>query len=155
MKQAIINRMQMSFPAISVNEQFARMAVAAFVAQIDPTATQLSDLKTAVSEAVTNAIVHGYRNRPGQVYLSCKLYADHTLWVRIRDTGCGIEDIPLAMTPLYSSALEEERAGLGFAVMEAFCDKIRVSSQPGKGTSVILMKKMVGRQTELHTAKKR
>ena len=145
MRKRIENEMKCELPAISANEQTARMLAAAFAMQADPTAEQLADLKTAVSEAVTNAIVHGYRNRQGKIYIGARLYADGTVWIRVRDTGCGIEDIEKAMTPLFTTAPEEERAGLGFAVMEAFCDRVAVSSRPGRGTSVILEKKMSGR----------
>ncbi len=141
-----INRMRCSLPAISINEQTARLLLSAFLMQADPTAEELADLKTAVSEAVTNAIVHGYPDSSGQIFISAALYEDRLFRVQIRDTGCGIEDIPLAMTPLYTTSPEEERAGLGFAVMEAFCDRIRVSSRTGKGTTVTLEKRLTSKQ---------
>ena len=122
-----INEMHLRFPSVSANEAFARASVATFVAQLDPTLDELCDMKTAVSEAVTNCIVHGYRDTIGTVY------------IRIRDRGCGIEDIQQAMEPLYTTA-GDERAGLGFAVMQSFMDKLRVQSKPGQGTTVTMEK---------------
>lgn len=136
-----INEMKLSFPSKSRNEAFARAAVAAFIAALDPTVSELSDLKTAVSEAVTNCIVHGYKNTLGRIYIWVGIFPDNSVKIRIRDRGCGIEDIAKAMTPLYSSQ-PEERAGLGFAVMQSFCDKITVRSTVGKGTTVTLIKKI-------------
>ena len=122
-----------------MNESFGRAAVSAFLAQLDPTVSDLTELKTAVSEAVTNAIVHGYREKLGMVYITVKLFENGKAVVRIRDKGCGISDIRQAMEPLYTTG-GEERAGLGFSVMQSFCDRVRVSSAPGKGTSVTLTK---------------
>ncbi len=135
-----VNQTQISFSSNSVNEGYARAAVAAFLAQLDPTVSDLSDMRTAVSEAVTNAIVHGYRNRLGVVYISVKIYEDGRAQVRVRDRGCGIPDVKQAMEPLFTTG-GEERAGLGFAVMESFCDSVRVSSTVGKGTTVTLTKR--------------
>ncbi|MBQ7653735.1 MAG: anti-sigma F factor, partial [Clostridia bacterium] len=135
-----INSMSLSFESRSVNEGFARVTVSAFAAQLDPTVEELSDIKTAVSEAVTNCIVHAYRNSAGKIYIYASIFENGTLKIRIRDKGCGIEDVKQAMQPLYSS-LGGERAGLGFAVMESFMDKIRVRSTVGKGTSVTLEKR--------------
>ena len=129
MKQ-IINRMELRFPSGSVNESFARGAVSAFVLCLDPLVTDLNDLKTAVSEAVTNAIVHGYRDTIGTVYITAVIYADGTVQVKVRDRGCGIPDIEKAMEPLFTTG-GEERAGLGFAVMQSFCDSVRVISTWG------------------------
>ena len=134
-----INQTQISFTSNSVNEGYARAAVAAFLAQLDPTVADLSDVRTAVSEAVTNAIVHGYRDRLGVVYISVKIFEDGRAQVRVRDKGCGIPDVKQAMEPLFTTG-GEERAGLGFAVMQSFCDSVRVSSKVGKGTSVTLTK---------------
>ena len=134
-----LNQAQISFASNSVNEGFGRAAVAAFLAQLDPTVADLSDMRTAVSEAVTNAIVHGYRDSMGTVYISVKIYEGGKAVVRVRDRGCGIPDIPQAMEPLFTTG-GEERAGLGFAVMQSFCDSVRVSSTPGRGTSVTLTK---------------
>ena len=148
----IENEMKLSFPSKSRNEAFARAAVSAFIMSLDPTVEELSDLlcdptveelsdlKTAVSEAVTNCIVHGYRHGGGTIYITARILEGRRVSVKIRDKGCGIEDVPRAMQPLFTNAPEEERAGLGFAVMQSFCDKVRVTSAPGKGTSVTLEK---------------
>lgn len=134
-----LNQAQISFASNSVNEGFGRAAVAAFLAQLDPTVADLSDMRTAVSEAVTNAIVHGYRDTMGTVYISVKIYEGGRAVVRVRDKGCGIPDIPQAMEPLFTTG-GEERAGLGFAVMQSFCDSVRVTSAVGRGTAVTLTK---------------
>ena len=138
------NEMKLSFPSCSSNEGFARAAVAAFVAKLDPTIEELSDLKTAVSEAVTNCIVHGYRDAIGVIYITATLSEDRRITVKIRDKGCGIPDIQQAMEPLFSTG-GEERAGLGFSVMESFTDSLRVRSAVGKGTTVTMQKKLAGR----------
>lgn len=135
-----VNKMELHFPSYSVNERFARSAVAAFLLSLDPLVTEMNDLKTAVSEAVTNAVVHGYRETIGTVYITAKIFEDDTVTVRVRDRGCGIPDIEKAMEPLYTTG-GEERAGLGFAVMQSFCDGVRVASQPGRGTTVTLTKR--------------
>ena len=119
-----LNQAQISFDSRSVNESFGRAAVAAFLTQLDPTVADLTDMKTAVSEAVTNAIVHGYKDRRGTVYITAKLFENGKAVVRVRDKGCGIPDIKKAMEPLYTTG-GEERAGLGFAVMQSFCDSVR------------------------------
>lgn len=137
-----VNEMKLSFPSKSCNEAFARSAVAAFIMNLDPTVGELSDLKTAVSEAVTNCIVHGYRRQSGTIYISGKITDSGKVTVRIRDKGCGIADVAQAMQPLFTTAADEERAGLGFAVMQSFCDKVRVKSAPGKGTTVTLEKQI-------------
>lgn len=137
-----INRMKLCFPSRSVNEGFARMAVAAFITPADPTVEELCDIKTAVSEAVTNAVVHGYRDTVGDIYITARLNDHGRLTVRIQDKGCGIGDIEQAMQPMYSGCLSGERAGLGFAVMEELCDKVRVRSTVGKGTAVTLEKQL-------------
>jgi len=134
-----MNEMSVSFLSCSANESFGRVAVAAFAAQLDPTIDELSDIKTAVSEAVTNCIVHAYRNSIGIIYITCKLYDNGRITIRIRDKGCGIEDVQQAMQPLFTTA-GDERAGLGFAVMESFMEKLRVTSKLGQGTSVIMHK---------------
>ena len=125
-----INEMSVSFLSCSANESFGRAAVAAFAAQLDPTIDELSDIKTAVSEAVTNCIVHAYRNTIGIIYITCKLYDSGKISIRIRDKGCGIEDVKQAMQPLFSTAEDGERAGLGFAVMESLMDILRVTPKP-------------------------
>ena len=137
-----VNEMKLSFPSKSCNEAFARSAVAAFIMNLDPTLSELSDLKTAVSEAVTNCIVHGYRRMGGMIYISGKIFEDGRVTVKIRDKGCGIENVEQAMQPLYTTAPDEERAGLGFAVMQSFCDRVRVKSQQQKGTTVTLEKRI-------------
>ena len=137
-----LNEMKLSFPSKSVNEAFARAAVSAFITVLDPTVGELSDLKTAVSEAVTNCVVHGYRRQSGIITVSGKITEDRRVIIRIRDSGVGIEDVKKAMEPLFTTAPDEERAGLGFAVMQSFCDRVRVSSKPGKGTSVTLEKRI-------------
>lgn len=137
-----VNQMRLSFPSKSRNEAFARSAVSAFITALYPTFSELNDLKTAVSEAVTNCIVHGYRRQSGTVYIFASVKDDNTVTVKIRDKGVGIEDIKQAMQPLFTTSPEEERAGLGFAVMQSFCDKVRVNSAPGKGTTVTLIKKI-------------
>ena len=139
-----VNKMELSFPSHSVNESFARGAVSAFILALDPLVTEMNDLKTAVSEAVTNAIVHGYRDTIGTVYISAKILSDDRVIVKIRDRGCGIPDIEKAMEPLYTTG-GEERAGLGFAVMQSFCDRVRVASAPGRGTTVTLTKQFTRR----------
>ena len=142
-----MNEMSVSFPSVSSNEGFARAVVSAFAAQLDPTLDQLADLKTAVSEAVTNAIVHGYRETIGKVTITARLYETGKVVVKIRDKGVGIEDVEKAMEPLYTTG-GEERAGFGFAVMQSFCDKVSVRSQPGKGTTVTLQKNLLRRARE-------
>ena len=139
----VINEMHLKFLSKSSNESFARSAVAAFVLELDPTITELADIKTAVSEAVTNAIVHGYRRGSGMIYIDAKLTDDNNVIIKIRDKGVGIEDIKQAMQPLFTTAEGEERAGLGFAVMQSFTDSVSVRSQPEKGTSVTLKKRIV------------
>lgn len=139
-----INEMKLEIESRSVNEAFARAAVAAFAAQLDPNIEEISDIKTAVSEAVTNCIVHAYADKVGKIYIWAGIYDNSVFKVKIRDRGCGIEDINKAMEPLYTT-LGGERAGLGFAVMESFCDRIKVTSRIGKGTVVTLQKSFKGR----------
>ncbi len=141
------NEMSLSFPSCSANESFGRAAVAAFVAQLDPTVDELCDIKTSVSEAVTNCIVHAYRDTIGTIYINCRIYENGRVVVKIRDRGCGIADIKQAMQPAFTTA-EGERAGLGFAVMESFMDRLHVASKPGKGTSVIMEKTIERRAAE-------
>lgn len=137
-----INEVKFTFPAKSANEAFARGAVSAFLMQLDPTIGELSDIKTSVSEAVTNCIVHGYKQQGGLVYITVKIFEDNIVTIKIRDKGCGIEDIEKAMEPLFTTA-GDERAGLGFAVMQSFMDSIKVSSKVGNGTTVTLKKKIL------------
>lgn len=142
-----LNEMKLIIDSRSVNEAFSRVSVAAFIAQLDPTLEEISDIKTAVSEAVTNCIVHAYPNGLGKIYISAAVYENGTVKVKIKDKGVGIPDIEMAMQPLFSS-LGGERAGLGFAVMESFTDKLRVTSKENKGTTVTLIKKIHGRAQE-------
>lgn len=139
----IKNKMELKFDAISENESFARVTVAAFAARLDPTLEDIEDLKTAVSEAVTNAIIHGYDEKGGIVTIKAEL-SDHAVEVEIIDYGCGIDDIKKAREPLYTSRPDMERSGMGFTVMETFTDDIRISTKPGEGTSVWMMKKFSG-----------
>ncbi len=138
----IQNEMKLRLPSLSVNESMARAAVAAFCAQLDPTACELADIKCAVSEAVTNCIVHAYRDTVGIIYITVSIYEDRLLRVQIRDKGCGIADVRVARQPLYTTDAEGERSGMGFTVMESFCDKVRVVSGCGKGTTVTLYKRL-------------
>ncbi len=135
------NYMKLQFPAKARNEAFARAAAGAFAAQLDPTCEELADIKTAVSEAVTNAIVHGYNHTCGEVELVCKIVGEEFI-VMIADQGVGIENIPLAMQPLYSTVPGEERSGMGFTVMESFMDSLNVDSTPEKGTTVTMTKRI-------------
>lgn len=137
-----LNAVKFVFPAVSENERTARAVVSAFLVQLDPTVEELADIRTAVSEAVTNAIVHGYRAASGDVELHIKLLENREVYLRIKDRGCGIENVEQAMQPLFTTAPEEERAGLGFAVMESFMDQLQVKSKPGVGTTVTMRKKL-------------
>lgn len=135
------NEMKLTIPSISANESFARVAVGAFIARLDPTLEELNDIKTAVSEAVTNCIVHAYKNEMGKIYISAEICENRLVKIKIRDKGCGIDNIEQAMEPLFTTG-GEERAGLGFAVMQSFTDKIKVVSKLGKGTTVTMFKKL-------------
>jgi stage II sporulation protein AB (anti-sigma F factor) len=135
------NHMRLEFSSCSENEGFARVAVAAFMTQLNPTLEEVSDVKTAVSEAVTNAILHGYEGKSGTVYLECRLKGN-LLELSVWDLGCGIRDVRQAMEPLYTSKPELERSGMGFAFMEAFMDELEVESAPGEGTTVHMKKKI-------------
>lgn len=141
-----VNELKMIIDSKSVNEGFSRVAVSAFIACLDPDIEELSDIKAAVSEAVTNSIVHGYRNTQGKVYITVSIIEGATVRIRVRDKGVGIEDIRQAMEPLFTTA-GSERAGLGFAVMESFMDSVRVTSAPGKGTTVTLKKRIWGKNS--------
>lgn len=135
------NEMRVEFDAKSINEGFARVAVAAFLTQLNPTLDEIADVKTAVSEAVTNAIIHGYEERAGKVFLACSLEGD-TATITVEDKGIGMEDINKALEPFYTSKPELERSGMGFAFMEAFMDDMQVESTPGMGTKVTMKKKI-------------
>lgn len=157
-RTAMKNEMSMEFDAISNNESFARVAVAAFVTHLNPTLEELSDIKTAVSEAVTNAIIHGYENvygygkhgevrpvccriREGKVYVRCRIEGG-VLYIEVEDKGVGMENVEKAMEPLYTSKPELERSGMGFSFMEAFMDELEVISEPSMGTTVLMSKKL-------------
>lgn len=138
----ILNEIRFTIPSLSVNEGTARAVVSSFIIQADPTVEELSDIRTAVSEAVTNCIVHGYRNSGGSIEITVRLLPDREIYIRIKDNGCGIPDIEQAMQPLFTTAPEEERSGLGFSVMESFMDRLSVKSKIGKGTTVTMRKKL-------------
>ena len=138
------NYITMEFPSRSVNEGFARMAVASFAAQLDPTLEELGDIKTAVSEAVTNAIVHAYPDTLGWIVVKARLLEGGGLEVTVRDWGRGIPDIAKAREPLYTTG-GEERSGMGFTIMESFMDTLRVTSKEGQGTKVVMRRRIVQR----------
>ena len=142
---AVINKMQLKLPALSANEGMARAAVAAFCAQLDPMAVELADVKCAVSEAVTNCIVHAYRNMDGWIYITVSLLEGRIAKIEIKDRGCGIDDVKEARQPLFTTDAAGERSGMGFTVMESFTDAIRVSSHIGRGTKITLYKVFTGR----------
>lgn len=140
------NELCMTLPSLSVNEGMARSAVAAFCAQLNPTAVELADLKCAVSEAVTNCIVHAYPERIGPVCMTIAVYPDREVHITITDKGIGIPNVEQAMQPLFTTGNPEERSGLGFAVMQSFMDRVKVTSKPGKGTKVLLVKRLSRRE---------
>lgn len=135
------NSFNMTLLSRSSNESFARATVSAFASQLDPTLEEISDIKTAVSEAVTNCIVHAYDSGIGKIYISAELIEPNTIRIKIRDRGKGIENVPKAMEPLFTT-VGGERAGLGFAVMMSFMDSVKVRSKVGKGTTIIMTKKI-------------
>ena len=139
---AISNEIRVDFPSLGENEGFARLVISAFLLPLDPTVEELADVKTAVSEAVTNAIVHGYAQRRGTVRLHAFLYDDTTLRVDGIDNGCGIADVDQARKPFFSTMAAQERSGMGFTIIESFMDNTEVFSQPGKGTTVRMTKKI-------------
>lgn len=139
-----INELKMTFDSRSVNESFSRMAVAAFSSQLDMTVEEMGDIKTVVSEAVTNCIVHAYKEKIGKIYITCIVYEEGVIRVSVRDRGCGIPDVKKAREPLYTS-VGGERSGLGFSVMESFSDKLRVRSAVDKGTTVTFDKIIKGK----------
>ena len=142
----MLNSVKLTFASRSVNEGFARAVVAAFLVPLDPTVPQMADLKTAVSEAVTNCIVHAYPESIGPVTLTAALYEGGLVRITVSDRGVGIADVEQAMQPMYTTGNPEERAGLGFAVMQSFMDKVKVTSRPGKGTKVLLIKRLAQRE---------
>ena len=140
---SVINKMQLKLPALSANEGMARAAVAAFCSQLDPTAVDIADVKCAVSEAVTNCIVHAYKHSGGMIFITVSLLEGRVARIEIKDRGCGIADVKEARQPLFTTDAASERSGMGFTVMESFTDKLQVRSTPGKGT-VIVMYKVLG-----------
>ena len=144
LKKDRLNEVTLRFPSRSANEGFARTAAAAFLAQLDPTVEQVYDIKTAVSEAVTNAIVHGYRDKLGIITMTVRIYAPATAEIIISDKGCGIEDVQKAREPLFTTG-GADRSGMGFTIMESFMDGLTVRSKPGKGTTVTLRKVLQAR----------
>lgn len=137
------NKMTIQFSAIGSNEAFARAATAAFVASLDPTIEELTEIKTGVSEAVSNSIIHGYKENPeGIVELQCRVYSDRKVVLVIRDWGVGIEDVEKARQPMFTTGASEERSGMGFTVMESFMDRVDVESKAGEGTIVTLLKQL-------------
>ena len=138
----IENQMKLYLPSLSVNESMARQAVAAFIAQLNPTIEEISDIKCAVSEAVTNAIVHGYKYKSGMIYIGVKYYSDRTVIIEVRDKGCGIQDVKEAMTPLFTTDTSGERSGMGFAVMQTFTDSLDVRSKLNSGVRILMTKKI-------------
>jgi len=141
----MLNYVTIEFPSRSSNEGFARLSVAAFAAQLDPTLDEIGDLKTAVSEAVTNAIVHAYPDKLGRIVVKMKMIGDNMLEIAVRDWGCGITDIEKAREPMFTTG-GEERSGMGFTIMESFMNNLQVKSVPGKGTTVIMTKKIISRK---------
>ena len=143
------NEMQLIFDSRSANESFARVTVAAFMTSLNPTVEEVSDVKTAVSEAVTNTIIHGYDNEVQNIYIRCRI-EEKTLYLEIEDRGKGIEDVEKAMEPLFTTKPELERSGMGFSFMEAFTDHLEVISSPGKGT-IVKMEKTIGKGRKIWT----
>lgn len=140
----IKNEFKLTVDSKSVNESFCRVVVTAFASALDPTIEEITDLKTAVSEAVTNSIVHGYADTCGKIYITGQLLENDVIKIKIKDKGRGIADVSKAMTPLYTTG-GSDRAGLGFTVMQSFCDRVSVTSSLGIGTTVVLTKKISGR----------
>ncbi len=143
--EEVKNYMKLTLSGQSKNESLARMCVSAFAAQLDPTIEELSDIKAAVSEAVTNCIVHAYPHSIGEIFMELKIIGENILYIKIRDKGRGISDIKQAMEPLFTTSPETERSGLGFSVMESFMDRLSVRSKPDKGTTVVMTKRLIRR----------
>ena len=144
--EKVLNEIKIKLPSLSVNEGMARAAVSAFCAQLDPAPSELADIKCAVSEAVTNCIVHAYKECIGCIYITVRLCENRLVKIEIKDKGCGIENVEIARQPLYTTDAENERSGMGFTVMESFCDKVRVLSGCKKGTTVTLFKYLKRRE---------
>ncbi|BED91533.1 MAG: anti-sigma F factor [Candidatus Improbicoccus pseudotrichonymphae] len=148
MKNGLLNEVNINFLSRSSNESFARGVISAFLVQLDPTIDELNDIKTAVSEAVTNCVIHAYKDKIGVIYIIMQIFSGGRIVIKIRDKGIGIENIKQAMEPLYTTG-DDESAGLGFAVMKNFMDKVKIFSKPEKGTLVILEKVIIRRASRL------
>ncbi|MEZ0537212.1 anti-sigma F factor [Caldicellulosiruptoraceae bacterium PP1] len=144
----VLNSFELKIPSKSQNEAFARVVVAAFVSQLDPMLDELTEIKTAVSEAVTNAIIHAYEDKIGEIIIRGKIYENWVVEIEIIDFGKGIEDVELAMQPLFTTKPNDERSGMGFTVMETFMDKLDVTSEVQKGTIVKMLKKIKNKKGE-------
>ena len=142
MKRNLKNSFRLELCSKSENESFARQAATVFIAQLDPDLSDLADLRTAVSEAVTNCIIHAYKNRDGKIYMELGYTETREVYIRIKDKGCGIDDIKQAMTPLFTGDNSGERGGMGFTIMKSFTDSLKVTSKPGRGTTVTMYKKL-------------
>ena len=143
MKGKVINRIKLEMDALPENERLARSCISAFISRADPNVEELSDIRTVLSEAVTNAVIHGYAGiEGGKVTVSAVLYSDRRIMMKVKDCGCGIADVKLAMQPLYTTDPSGERGGMGFAIMESFCNKLTVRSRPGKGTIITMIKQL-------------
>lgn len=143
----VLNEIKITADAKSINESYLRVAVASFASQLDPTVEEITDIKTAVSEAVTNCIVHAYKEKTGKIYITARLCENQLITVKIRDTGIGIPDITQALEPMFTTG-GDDRSGLGFSVMECFSDKLRVTSRVGKGTTVTIYKTIRGKSAD-------
>ncbi len=145
-RKNIVNSLKLTIPAISRNEGFCRNFAASFVAQSDPTIEEIADIKTIISEAVTNCIVHAYRNEQSEnkklIYITCTLYDDNVFKFTVKDNGCGISDVDKAMEPLYTTDAENERSGMGLPIMKSFSDTLKITTKIGKGTKIIFTKKI-------------
>ncbi len=142
MKKKVINELKLVFDSDSRNESFARYAVSAFVSRVDPDTQEIADIRTALSEAVTNCIVHGYRGSEGKITVYIALYDDRSIKMTVTDKGCGIENIEEAKQPLFTTDQSGERGGMGLVIMESFCDNMRIRSEVGRGTSVTMLKRL-------------
>ena len=141
-KKTKTNEFKMQIPSSSINEGFARKVCSDFLSMLDPTLSEIADIRTVVSEAVTNCIVHAYKEQAGTIYISGKSFSDRSIELKIRDNGCGIKDIKKAMEPLYTTDTSGERGGMGFAIMNTFTDKLKIKSTVGKGTTITMIKKL-------------
>ncbi len=141
----VINDFKLTVNSRSINEGFCRVVVSSFISQLDPTIEELADLKTAVSEAVTNSIVHGYKEASGKIYITAEIFENNNVIIKIKDNGVGIDNVEEAMQPLFTTG-GDDRAGLGFTVMQSFCDRVKVKSEKGKGTTVTLTKRIIGKK---------